>query len=314
MLSSIGDSLSDPVSKRVAIYILSRNRPDYLRESLASVIQSADQIADITVSDNSTNNEVALMLQTEFPSVNRILRHPPLAALEHFNQLIKANQHEYFMLFHDDDVMQAGMVHELIYLLDSRPSAAACACNSIILQEENLLTKSLMGRFNKCITVSSANQLMSYYLQPGQTGSAAFPAYLYRTNMVKDLTLDASEGGKFADISFLLKVVKRGALIWSPHKLMHTRIHSANDSLQESIGERLRLLRYLFVYHGLSKHDTRFINFRTRMWLRWLVQNKNNETIRKRRIQKIVFTYAFKNSLKLVFSVNSWQRLLHRIF
>ncbi len=298
---------------RTEIFVLSRNRADYLRECLTSVISSASEFADIIVSDNSTDDHVRHMMHKEFPNVRLIVRNPTLPALEHFNCLIEQASKEFFMLFHDDDIMNQKMLQTELSILDRNYDAAACACNSQILQNKQLTHQTLMGAFQHPLKITTPSSLLEYYMAFKSLGPASFPSYLYRTSKVRNLRMLAAEGGKFSDIAFLLKANRNGEIIWLPDCLMQTRLHASNDSKLEDIGQRLRFLRYVLANFSVNRHDAMIHSYRFRVWIRWWMQAPIQKISWRSIRCRASFVFILKYLPVLLLKTSFWMRVYKRI-
>jgi GT2 family glycosyltransferase len=300
------------MSKRVQIFILSRDRVDYLRKSLQSVMDSAQHVAEVIVSDNSTNEDVRKMMELEFPSIQVIAHNPPLPALMHFNHLIDIATAEFFMLFHDDDILLPMAIEESLRALDANQIAVACAHNSQILNVNRPMVKTLMGNFLSPREIKNPVNLLSYYMEIGPIGPAAFPSYVYRSKLVQKTRLNFEEAGKYSDVTFLVKLLQNGSLLWLPQVLMQTRIHADNDSRIENVGARMRLLRYACSHHRIPRKGSLATSYRYRIWLRWWLQHlpfllKRPSTQRLASIKFLLYAAP-----KMMMNKNFWLRVLRR--
>jgi len=254
---------------RVQLFILSRDRPVYLRETLHSALRQEGSGLDIVVSDNSEGDAVQAMLRDEFPQVRCIRRWPCLPALTHFNTLIQEASAEYVVLFHDDDVLEPDYVLKMRQSLEQHPECVAVACNARVIQQDTLTDKTMMGFVRQDQWMASPVDLLQPYMRLMGQAPAPFPGYMYRTRHLHGLGLIASEGGKFADVSFLVKLAARGPILWRSDCLMQYRVHDANDGLTEVVGQRLRLLRFIYNHTDIRPGSALVQEFRFRYWLRW---------------------------------------------
>lgn len=300
--------MSDP---KLQFWILSRNRAEFLRESLCSAVAQKRPGMEIIVSDNSDNDYVEEMMKAEFPEVTLIRRRPVLAALEHFRTIFEEAKGKYITLFHDDDVLSPGYIDEMVSLLDLDPESAAVACDAWIIREKMLTSDLMIGRCEYIRYFSTSEQLLLPYMQFSKLGPAPFPGYMYRAEKIKGLSLDPELGGKYADVSFLAEIVKRGTVIISNKPLMQYRIHSNNDNVTEHIGSRLRLLRYVLSHTGFNRRSKAVRHFRFRYWLRWFKEQKMESGNPKR--VAVVKKFLFLTGAMLVLTEPGfWMRFLNR--
>lgn len=230
--------------EHLSIFILCHNRPDDARQAIRSVLAQSDKAFTLTVSDNSSNDDVQRMVQNEYPDVHYVRRVPMLPALEHFNRCIDEVQAGYFCLFHDDDIMGPDFVAELGAYLRTYPKMIAFGCNAHIETFGKLQQKPSFLSFRKTETISSPRDLAARYFSRAQSGIAPFPAYVYSKEQIGKLRFEP-EGGKYADVTWLLNLSMKGPILWISKPLMTYRIHASNDGATESRRDRLRFLAFI---------------------------------------------------------------------
>jgi GT2 family glycosyltransferase len=230
--------------EKLSIFVLCHNRPDDAREAVRSVLAQTDDAFTLTVSDNSSNDDVQRMIQTDFPDVRYVRRIPMLPALAHFNRCIDEVQDSYFCLFHDDDLMGLDFVAEVRTYLLAFPATIALGCNAYIESFGRLEKKlSFMSSRNVEI-IASPQDLASRYFSRAQSGIAPFPSYVYHKQSLDTLRFPL-DGGKYSDVTWLLNLAMRGAIRWISKPLMIYRIHASNDGATESRRDRLRFLAFI---------------------------------------------------------------------
>jgi hypothetical protein len=65
----------------------------------------------LIISDNSTNDETKAIFEKKYYNKARYIHRIPTSS-DHFNLILKEVDSEYFMMFHDDDVLLADMLQE----------------------------------------------------------------------------------------------------------------------------------------------------------------------------------------------------------
>lgn len=230
---------------KLTIFIQCYNRPAYAKLAIESVLRQTNRAFRLVISDNSTNDEMFRLVQTEFPSLEYRRRVPSLPALDHFNQSISEADTEFFCLFHDDDLMEPEYVDAMLETIELHPQAVAYACNAVTIDEDVVRKGSFFESGDKHVVVENPRALAGRYVSRYPNGFAPFPAYIYRTSVVKNISLDSQTGGKYSDVTWLLEISKCGPIVWNSRKLMRYRMHTANDSNLESLRDRLKLLGFL---------------------------------------------------------------------
>jgi glycosyltransferase involved in cell wall biosynthesis len=259
----------------VQLFILSCDRIDFCRETVASAIAQTYENYQIIVSDNSEREDVADMLAREFPSVGVIRRRPPLPALDHFNKLIDEAVAPLMVLFHDDDVLEPQYISRMVALLELYPEVAAVGCNARLLKGNRLTQHPFMGDYKGAHLLPKPIDLLEPYLSLSLISPAPFPGYMYRTNAIKGLGLTFDSGGKHADVSFLTSIFARAPILWTDECLFRYRFHESNDSSQESIANRLTWLRHIYRTTGIVPKSNSIVDYKFLYWWRWLQQSVN---------------------------------------
>lgn len=220
------------MQKKLVIYLLSYNRPEYIGEALDSILSQDYKDFDLIISENSTNDKVKRLLEThpDYKNIKTIKRIPSLPSLQHFNTVLKEVQsYEYAMLFHDDDILMPDAITQMMRQFDLNPSCIAVACNATVIKT-TVKTDSLLSPYIKDnLIISSQNQLIKRYVFK-RLSHTAFPSYIYKTSVIGESQLDPKDGGRHSDVSFLVKLVKKGSFFWLAKPYMYTRLHSENDS------------------------------------------------------------------------------------
>lgn len=301
----------EPVTKTLQFVVLSRDRPVLLAQTLNSVLADLPPHVDVLVSDNSDTEDVQHLLNRDFPSVKCIRRQPVLPALTHFQVVIESCPADYLVIFHDDDRVRPGYLRRLMGVLDSKPELAGVACDAFVLQGDQLTTNHY-SKLSKPSVIQAPGQLLTRYFAMDARRPAPFPSYMYRTSLLRGLCLRFEEGGKYADVAFLAALLGRGPLLWLPEPLIDYRIHANNDSAGESVGQRLRLLRHLWVQGYLERKSRAHLDYRFRYWLSWLrqVHKSKKSTRRMAVVHHFLLRQFFTN---LMFRPAFWQRVFGKL-
>jgi len=214
--------------KKVQVYILSHERPFYLREAIDSVLkQSRFDLIDLVVSDNSRTDDVEHMVRSEYPFIAYVRRIPAVSAADHFKAVLSDVKAPYFMLFHDDDIMLPGMIGRLYEEISSSELICAVAPNAYLKMRGFVGRCCVRPRSNLWI-YSPRDLFLRYCLLQGV---APFPGYLYRTSVYQsNLGPLSSPAGKYSDVTFVASGLEKGNVLWLSEPLMFYRRHPTNDS------------------------------------------------------------------------------------
>jgi len=228
----------------ITICILCRNRPEYARQAILSILEQTYKNFELLVSDNSSNDEVQNMMKREFPEVCYIRRAPPQELWEHINRCIEELRSEYFCLFHDDDVMKPEFVETVETYLRAYPAAIAFGCNAEVETCGKKEARNFFRSFRKQEVLTMPREMAERYFSRAQSGFPPFPGYVYNRSMIGDQRLPY-DGGKYADVTWLLNLIRKGNIVWITKPLMIYRYHENNYGKTESVQDRLKFLAYL---------------------------------------------------------------------
>ena len=189
------------------IYILSRDRPQYLFESVASACaQVSNGISiEVIVSDNSEFDFVKEMMTKDFPNVKYIRRWPTIDSQEHFKKVIEEASSEFVVLFHDDDVLLPSYCEKMLHKMQSSLNIAAVGCNAFIMDRDLITNKKAFSRFVELQTFYDEKSFLQQYLVEDGLGVAPFSSYMYRNSMLDLKHINYQDGGKYSDGLFISK-------------------------------------------------------------------------------------------------------------
>jgi glycosyltransferase involved in cell wall biosynthesis len=239
-MACIGNSLT-----KLTIIILCHNRPAYAKLAIKSALRQTNQDFRLVISDNSSNDELFSLINAEFSTLEIRRRIPSLPSPDHFSICISEVDTKYFCLFHDDDLMEPGYVDAMLKTIELQPNAVAYSCNAEIFDEATELKHSSFESKDAHVIIENSRALAGRYFSRFPNGIAPYPAYIYRSDIVKKIPINAQTGGKYSDVTWLLEISKRGSIVWNSQKLIRYRMHADSDGSFESTRDRLRLLRYL---------------------------------------------------------------------
>ncbi len=108
----------------LTVAIPTRNRPEYLKQSLSSVLNQDFQDKRVIVMDNAPDIDVKdLVAELGKGEVEYIKFEENLGIIGGWNRAIEACDTKYLSIFHDDDVMLPGFLTKSIKALEENPTA-----------------------------------------------------------------------------------------------------------------------------------------------------------------------------------------------
>ena len=236
------------------LIITTRNRTKLLKKTLESALAQSVPFNRVIVSDNSSKmgihvREMSHMKQgfEKTKLVRFIKTQQELDPHEHLKYIQKKyipNDHSLSVLFHDDDEFCIDYHKEILKAFDQNQDCVAVSCNAMILrggmQSEHTIMRTNFG--TKKLT--SKLEFFSHYLGFNPIAPPPFSAYCCRSDILKNLNFSPDLGGKYSDVAGLSQLLDHGSIFWINTPLVKYRLHENQDSRQNHIVARRKLLRY----------------------------------------------------------------------
>ena len=226
----------------LTVVLLCHNRPDFAIESIRSIINQSTSEFDIVISDNSSDKKLNDIVSSDFPSLEYKSLFPGIPAIEHFQKVISSVVTPYFVMFHDDDVMEPEYVRSILKQFSATPHAAAVGTNGIMI---NSVGKRIMlgAAGNPHVFTSSngnkifceKNKFLLQYLAGDFGGAANFSSYAYNTKIIKGIYPDITKCRYYFDTIFLSQILERGPIIWVNEPLVRLRNHDSAISSSSGV-------------------------------------------------------------------------------
>lgn len=297
----------------VRIVILSRDRPEYLRETIDSVLRQkmSNKKYEIVISDNSVKNDVQRMIERDYSNydIKYTRRIPSLSLMRHFQVIISECDSEYTVLFHDDDVMHPDYLKIMIPFI-RRENVAAVGCNSSVFTDEISSPDGELHHFKSVKTFINENDFLLSYM-PWSGGIAPMPSYIFKTEYLKEVEFKRiSREDNFSDTLMLSSVLEYGSIVWVPDLLMHYRVHASNEHMKLYTVDNIAVLNRMH-RNGLDK-NTSLMPMRFSYLLIWFLRQDIKNIFSWR--NKIIFKFLFFNSFRLALTKNFWISFSNRFF
>ena len=299
--------------KNIQIYILSRNRPNYLREALDSVLKQNHSLIkfEIIISDNSDNDDVCKMIDRDYAQKNikYIRRSGNMSVMGHSQLVVSEVNSEYVVIFHDDDILYPDYMNVMSSFLNNN-DVVAVGCNGMNFSDNVLDSKLRIRDLSSSTKFNNEKDFLERYL-PGNGGAVAYPCYMYRTKYLKQAMIKAPFKGKHFDVGILSSLLNYGTIVWLTKPLIYYREHTSNLSITESIPERIALLNYM-KKKGVEKNSTNFLLLRIMFEVKWILQQGSIlSNITHRRYRVIILSVLLK-IIKIFMRWDFWKLVFLR--
>ncbi len=260
------------MSPKVQIILMSYNRPEYISQTIDSIQKQNYSNFNFLISDNSTNHAVELLIKEKYPKVTYLRRERSLNMSEHWNLIISEVRADYFMMFHDDDIMNPDCVSLLVAAHEKNKFSAASAGNAYIIKNTTLTNSIHNKNLSRNITFDTVRDFGQRYFDAKNGGVNPFPGYMYRTSLIQQQRFNNREAGKHSDVTFLFKALSLGPIIWIKEITMNYRIHDSNDSVGVDIVSLSKLVKFYLKQSKIKSPDEKSTEFIIKNYILWMKQ------------------------------------------
>jgi glycosyltransferase involved in cell wall biosynthesis len=134
---------------KITVALLTRNRPEYLRQAMTSILAQREVELDLLVLDNaSTDDTASVVASFHDPRITYLRNEHDLGIVGNWNRGIElaVRRSPYTCVFHDDDLMLDGFLAESVRALQEHPSAGMSLCLCQFIREDGSIT----GQLDPC--------------------------------------------------------------------------------------------------------------------------------------------------------------------
>ncbi|MCA1593748.1 MAG: glycosyltransferase family 2 protein [Acidobacteria bacterium] len=249
----------------VSVVLLSYNRPEFLREALASLLAQTYARLDITVVDNrSARSEEVARVVEEFPCVRLIRNDRNLGYAGGMNRGIGEATGRYTYLTEDDIVLDADCLRHLVEHADEH---RATGLSSPLMYNKTARTircaggeLSLRGVYRRT-TFGEGERDAGQFPQPFDVGYIDGACVFARTDFLKSLGGFREEFFMYVEaVEFCARALKSGRklTVVPAAKIYHFEPPEAADDAGELDFHKYKNLFALYLLHAPARHLPEF--------------------------------------------------------
>lgn len=219
--------------KDIQVFIMTRNRPQMLKEAILSVQKQTAQGFDLYIFDNSDNDDTQRML-AEFPSINYI-RTSFNRSDANFLKMQELISKPYILTLHDDDLLHPTYMETALKIINANKNIAFVSSKFHVFKDNNLPKDYLRHQklsTNYYLIPSQAAFALSFWDKPSPIWSGS----IIRGEAYKSINMPAlrQRFGKIMDWPLIVECLAKGkAAILTDSKYIFYRIHSGQDTNDE---------------------------------------------------------------------------------
>ena len=229
------------MSKTLTIALTTYNRPNFLKESIKSILNQTFNDFDLVILDNGSTNETSSVIQSFNDNRISYVRNQ-INDLEFVNNAFSYTKNSFLMIFHDDDVMEPTMLEEMIKII-KEINTISCSINLINSNSKNLNKK--RPRIIKD-QVWEKKSFIKQYLFSGDI--IPCPSTIFRSSLIKKYNLKYDwKVGPAVDLFLFFKInLLPGKMILLKKPLLNYRVHINQGSEQKRIELEMQVRQYIF--------------------------------------------------------------------
>ena len=222
---------------RVLVILPTYNRLPYLKQAIGSVLNQTYKNIELLVSDNSDNEKVRDYL--EFLNDNRItyVRSgygiSPLEHAAYWEKYAQQKSHDFFTIFHDDDLMKKNHIKSSLKILIDNKGIKATSPAADIINEKGIKSgeKTNFILYTDRVIKGYWGVFSSCWLNP-----MIYPATVYRSTIkYSPVRLFARSVKGYFDYSGNILTIFNDGVIVSKKNTFSYRVHSGQDSVNFSV-------------------------------------------------------------------------------
>ena len=234
-------------SQNLTVFILSYNRPGFLKEAVKSLLEQTFQPESIVILDNCSSDEnlreIMKLSGEKISVVTTSINHSSIWNFERAIDLASSTyKTKYIYIMHDDDRILPSFLEQMIDLLEKNPSYSAATCRGYIIDASGRRTGHLTSSNPaKDLIFHSQSEVALYY---SRRQRISFPFVVIRNGTIQRVNRSAGLGMS-DDVACMCRIAEIGPIVKSQLRLFEYRSHGSQES--RLIGQSLRDKRDQFL-------------------------------------------------------------------
>jgi glycosyltransferase involved in cell wall biosynthesis len=214
----------------VTACILSLNRPEYLRDAVASVLAQTHAPKDMVIFDNGSKSDVLTAVEeylkkgVRWQSVD-VTR----TVFWNFRRAVVEAKTKYVFMMHDDDRLCPDFLEKQIDFLEKNSDVVAVSCNGYLIDEDGKRNGRLLMPNFEYSKVERYECSGDIALKYASDSCIPFSPVVYRAEILNQVDL-REEYEKVCDAVFFCDIADIGTVAYQSNALYECRVHGGQDS------------------------------------------------------------------------------------
>ncbi|MEH2436506.1 MAG: glycosyltransferase family 2 protein [Nostoc sp.] len=264
----------------VSVIIPTYNRPEYLKQAIASAIKQTYQNIEIIVSDNcSLENPQALVASFDDSRI-RFWRHQQnVGMIANQQHGFKMARGKYVASLHDDDIWNEDFLAKLVPPLEANSELILAFCDQYIIDADSIINnagteENTRGYKRDKLTKGIHQPFYKIGLVDKSIPTAA--SCVIRNNIIDWDSMPSEVGGMWdLYLTYLCCISGYGAYYY-PERLTRYRAHEQTDTMlsgSRDMQAKIRKAKSEMFCYQVFMEDARLQEFRTYFQQKWLEAN-----------------------------------------
>ncbi|YAF93967.1 MAG: glycosyltransferase family 2 protein [Nodularia sp. CChRGM 3473] len=264
----------------VSIVIPTYNRPEYLRQAIASAVQQTYQNIEIIISDNcSPENPQAIVESFQDPRIRFWRQQQNIGMIANQMHAFKMARGKYVASLHDDDMWNEDFLAKLIPPLEANSDLILAFCDQYIIDAHGKIkdggTKRNSQSYKRDKLASGVHQPF-HKIGLIDKSIATAAACVIRNDLIDWDSIPSEIGGMWdLYLTYLCCISGHGAYYY-PEKLTRYRDHEQTDtklSGSRNVEAKIRKAKSEMFCYQIFIEDPRIQEFKTYFQQKWLESN-----------------------------------------
>ncbi|MEH2292456.1 glycosyltransferase family 2 protein [Nostoc sp.] len=264
----------------VSVIIPTYNRPEYLKQAIASAIKQTYQNIEIIISDNCSSENPQELVASFGDSRIKFWRHQQnVGMLANQQHGFKMARGKYVASLHDDDIWNEDFLAKLVPLLEANSELIIAFCDQYIIDANGIINdagteENTRGYKRDKLTPGIHQPFYKIGLIDKSIPTAA--SCVIRNNFMDWDSIPSEVGGMWdLYLTYLCCISGYGAYYY-PERLTRYRAHEQTDTMlsgSRDVQAKIRKAQSEMFCYQVFMEDARLQQFRTYFQQKWLEAN-----------------------------------------
>jgi glycosyltransferase involved in cell wall biosynthesis len=244
-------------SPNLTVFILSYNRPDFIKEAVKSLLEQTFQPENVVILDNCSSDEnLREIMKLSGKKVSVVATPTNHQSLWNYERAIdlasSTHKTKYIYIMHDDDRILPSFLERMVDLLEKNPSFSAATCKGYYMDSSGKRTRYFFRSNTETDRIfhSQSDVALGYAKGDG----IAFPFVVMRNGTIQRVNRSAGLG-VVDDIAIMCRLADIGPMIKSHLRLFEYRLHESQESM--TIDHSLRNKKNQFLIEAAAGDKAR---------------------------------------------------------